>query len=70
MGKGFRSDGKVKGGDRQKLDLTLKPETHQRVLAGGFRMIARIELEPGRYQLRVAARPAVQAALEAEGLKK
>jgi VWFA-related protein len=48
--------GKVKGGDRQKLDLTLKPETHQRVLAGGFRMIARIELEPGRYQLRVAAR--------------
>jgi hypothetical protein len=48
--------GKVRGGDRQKLDLTLKPDTHQRVLAGGFRMISRVELEPGRYQLRVAAR--------------
>ena len=48
--------GKVQGGDRQTIDLKLKPETHQRVLAGGFRMISRVELPPGRYQLRVAAR--------------
>ncbi len=48
--------GKVQGGDRQTVDLQLKPDTHQRVLAGGFRMVSRVELPPGRYQLRVAAR--------------
>lgn len=47
-------DGKVRGSDRQTLNLKLKPETHQRLIAGGgVRMLSRIELPPARYQLRI-----------------
>jgi VWFA-related protein len=47
-------DGKIRGSDRQTLNLKLKPETH-RILTGGggVRMLSRIELPPARYQLRV-----------------
>jgi VWFA-related protein len=50
------AEGKSKGGDGSTLDMDLKPETFQRVSAGGFRMLSRLQLPPGRYQLRVAGR--------------
>ena len=33
----------------------MKPDTHARVRARGFRVVTQMELPPGRYQLRVAA---------------
>ena len=41
------------------LDLTLRPETRDRVTAHGVRANPRINLPPGRYQIRVGAREAV-----------
>ncbi|HYU80075.1 MAG TPA: VWA domain-containing protein, partial [Vicinamibacterales bacterium] len=52
------ADGKVTGGDRNTVTLTLKPDSVQRLRAAGFRMISSVDLLPGRYQLRVAAREA------------
>lgn len=52
------SDGKVTAGDRNTLNLTLKPDSVPRVRAAGFRMVSSIDLPPGRYQLRIAAREA------------
>jgi VWFA-related protein len=43
-------------GDRNTIALSLKPDTLKRVRAAGFRVISSLELPPGRYQLRVAAR--------------
>jgi VWFA-related protein len=51
-------DGKVVGGDRNTVQLTLKPESVPRVRAAGFRLITSIDVPPGRHQLRVAAREA------------
>ena len=48
--------GKVRGGDRSLLNLGLRPETHARVTASGIRTHTRLSLDPGRYQVRVAAR--------------
>jgi VWFA-related protein len=48
--------GKLFHGDRNTVNLTLKPDTMARVRAGGFRVISAMDLPPGRYQLRVAAR--------------
>jgi VWFA-related protein len=52
------TQGKIRAGDRNTVDLNLRPQTHQAVLAGGFRVLHRLELAPGRYQLRVAAKEA------------
>lgn len=49
------AQGKMRPGDRNTIDLTLKPETLARVKAGGFRVVSAIDVPPGRYQLRVAA---------------
>jgi VWFA-related protein len=49
------SKGKLYRGDRNTINLTLKPDTLQRVKARGFRVISQMDLPPGRYQLRVAA---------------
>jgi VWFA-related protein len=46
--------GKFRGGDQHSLDMTLKPETYERVQEGGFRVLSRVNLPPGRYQVRVA----------------
>ena len=47
-------EGKIRGSDRQTLNLKLKPETHQAMMAGGgVRMLSRVEVPPARYQLRV-----------------
>jgi VWFA-related protein len=52
-------DGKVTGGDRNTLQLSLKPDSVTRVRAGGFRLVTSLDLAPGRYQLRVAARESI-----------
>lgn len=47
--------GKVTPGDRNTVNLALKPDTLERVKAHGFRVLSQIDLPPGRYQLRIAA---------------
>ncbi len=49
-------DGKIKTGDRKSLKLDLRPQTYQAVQRYGFKMVTRLTVRPGRYQLRVAAR--------------
>ena len=51
--------GKALAGTRTELDLTLRPETRDRVKAHGVRVNPRINLPPGRYQLRIGARETV-----------
>jgi len=48
--------GKVAGGNRERVDLSLTRATYERALQNGFRLQSGFELAPGRYQLRVAAR--------------
>ena len=48
--------GKPMQGVRTELDLNLRPETYERVKANGLRVNSRVDLPPGRYQLRVGAR--------------
>ena len=45
-------------GTRDELSLTPRPETRDAILAKGVRLTRRLELAPGRYQLRVGAREA------------
>jgi VWFA-related protein len=50
------ANGKVKGGNTDSLQMTnLKPETKTRIEQTGLRVLTRLDLPPGRYQLRVAA---------------
>jgi VWFA-related protein len=50
------ANGKVKGGNTDSLTLTnLKPESKTRIEQSGLRMLNRMDLPPGKYQLRVAA---------------
>ncbi len=56
--------GKIRGSDRQTLNLKLKPETHHMLSSrGGVRMLSRIELPPARYQLRVGLHESVGSAV-------
>jgi VWFA-related protein len=47
--------GKVEASDQSTITLTVKPETRDAMRARGFRTHSRLELPPGRYQIRVAA---------------
>src|SRR5262249_18112103 len=47
--------GRVAAGDQSTITLNVKPETLKAMRAGGFRTHSRLELAPGRYQIRVAA---------------
>ena len=50
------ANGKVKGGNTDSLSLTnLKPESKARIERTGLRMLNRLDLPPGKYQLRIAA---------------
>jgi VWFA-related protein len=50
------SNGKVRGGNTDSLTMTaLKPETKARIEQTGLRLLNRMDLPPGRYQVRVAA---------------
>ena len=48
-------DGNVAASDQATIMLNVKPETRQAMRALGFRTHSRLELSPGRYQIRVAA---------------
>ena len=48
--------GKPLKGTTSELDLKLKPQTYQMIQAFGFRVNPRIDLPPGRYQVRIGAR--------------
>ena len=50
------NSGKIKDGVRDQFDLALKPQTHQLVRDTAFRIVRRIQVPPGRYQLRIGAR--------------
>ena len=48
--------GKVRGGNTDSLTLTnLKPDSKTRIEQSGLRMLNRLDLPPGKYQLRIAA---------------
>jgi hypothetical protein len=50
------SNGKIKGGSTDALTMAaLKPETKTRIEQTGLRILNRMDLPPGRYQVRVAA---------------
>ena len=50
------ANGKVRGGNTDSLTLTnLKPESKARIEQSGLRMLNRMDLPPGKYQLRIAA---------------
>lgn len=49
------SKGKVFPGERQLVNLNLKPDTLARAKSRGFRLVNQLSLPPGRYQLRIAA---------------
>ncbi len=48
--------GKIRGGDRSVINFAIKPENRARFAQTGVRVATRLQLPPGRYQLRVAAR--------------
>jgi len=52
---------KVQGARNLAITLDLQPDTRARVEQTGIRLLNRMELLPGRYQLRVAARDPVKA---------
>lgn len=45
-------------GTRDELSITPRPQTRDAIIAKGVRMTRRLDLPPGRYQLRVGAREA------------
>ena len=47
--------GKTRGGLHHTLNMPLQPATYQQVVRNGLRITTRLELPPGRYQLRVGA---------------
>jgi hypothetical protein len=56
---GLDERGRARSAAWSELDLTLRPETRERVTAHGVRANPRISLPPGRYQIRIGAREAV-----------
>ena len=56
---GINQDGKAQRSTRTQFNLTLRPESFERVKEGGLRVNPRLTLEPGRYQIRVGARETV-----------
>jgi VWFA-related protein len=47
---------KAKDGGRDLLNLRLRPQTHALVVKNGVRILRRLEVPPGRYQLRIGVR--------------
>jgi VWFA-related protein len=58
------TNGKIKQGNTESMTWTnLKPETKTRIEQNGLRMLNRLELPPGRYQLHVAVRDTAGGAI-------
>jgi VWFA-related protein len=49
------NEGKIRAGSTDSLAMTLKPDTKSRVAASGIRLLKRLDVPPGRYQVRFAA---------------
>jgi len=50
------TNGKIKGGNTDSMTMAnLRPETKSRIEESGLRVLNRLDLPPGRYQLRVGA---------------
>jgi hypothetical protein len=50
------ANGKVRGGNTDAVTMgTLRPETKSRIEQSGLRVLNRMDLPPGKYQLRIAA---------------
>ena len=56
---GLNEHGKAMAGTHMVLDLTLRPETREKVKTFGVRVNPRVSLPPGRYHMRIGAREAV-----------
>jgi VWFA-related protein len=54
---------RVQGGDRQQFDLRLQPQTRERIARTGIRLLSRLALPPGRYQIHVGAHESSGAAI-------
>ena len=52
---------KIFGARNDSVTMNLRPDTKTRVEQSGFRVLNRMEMPPGRYQLRVAARDSAKA---------
>lgn len=52
------AQGKIRGGNTENVTMNLGPETKQRVEQTALRLLSRVELPPGRYQIRAAAHDA------------
>jgi len=50
------ANGKIQDGAHDVIKLALKPQTYEIVRQGVFRVIRRIQVPPGKYQLRIGAR--------------
>ena len=48
------AEGKIRGGHLDKLTVRFRPDTKTLVEQGGLRVLNRLDLPPGRYQLRLA----------------
>lgn len=51
----FDKEGKSVIAERPDIAMTLKSDTHDRLLQNGFRAVRHLSVPPGRYQVRVAA---------------
>jgi VWFA-related protein len=49
------ADGKIKASERGALRMNLSRDTHQLISGNSVRLLTRLKLKPGRYQLRVGA---------------
>jgi len=54
---------KIFGARTDTITMNLRPDTKTRVEQSGFRVLNRLELPPGRYQLRLAARDMTKATI-------
>ncbi|HXH07238.1 MAG TPA: hypothetical protein VNI83_11675, partial [Vicinamibacterales bacterium] len=52
----FDHAGKLRAGGPTTVELKLQPRTHAAVVDRGMRLLSRLKLPPGRYQLRIGAR--------------
>ena len=50
------ADGKIRDGARDVINLGLRPQTHEIVRQTGFRIVRRLQVPPGKYQVRIGAR--------------
>ena len=54
---------RVQAGDRQEFNLRLQPATRERISRTGVRLLSRLDLPPGRYQIHVGAHEASGATI-------